>query len=246
MLTRYRRIARSLRDRITSGELAPGSRLPTEWQLAEEWDVSLPTIRQAIEDLQSEGLVVKRHGIGTFVRSAHPRITYSGDHLGPDPLTQAISLRTRVEESEEPADDSTAALLRVPAQTLVTRYTYVSKHAGLPYILATVFVPYADGRFRLPRHRPSPWGCDFRRWLAERGMHTATSERVMARPPTPDEAEALDITVRSCALVVERTTTDADGRVAEAARLVLPGDRADAVFTSHAPHVPNEELEGAR
>lgn len=228
------------------GDIPKGSRLPTEKELAAEWGVSPPTIRQAVDDLQSEGLVVKRHGIGTFVRSAYPRITYGDDQVRPGTLGRAVSLRTRVDEAEEPADGPTASLLRVPTQTLVTRYTYVSKHGNLPYVLASVFVPGVDSAFAIPHGQLSPWGRDFRDWLVERGAVVSTVEHVTARPPDPGEAEVLDLTVRSCVLVVERTTTDADGRVAEAARLVLPGDRADAVFADHAPHALNEQLEGAR
>lgn len=244
MLTRYRRIARSLRDRITSGELPPGSRLPTERQLAADRGVSLPTIRQALEDLQREGLVERRHGIGTFVRSTRPRITYRGDWFGLGPLTQLINLDTQVTASEDVTDESMSMLLRVPSQSVVTRYTYVSKHEGLPYVLANVVIPHV-GDFSLPMERLSPWGCDFRDWLARTGVRTDTVERVTARPPTPDEAEVLD-TAWGCVLAVERVTTAADGRGLEAAWLVLPGDRTQAIFASHARHVSDSALEGAR
>lgn len=246
MLSRYQRIARSLRERITGGDLPPGSRLPTEKQLAAEWSVSIPTIRQAVDELQGEGLIEKRQGIGTFVRAPRARITYTGGQLGLGPLSHAVSLHTQAEETEVPADGPVSALLRVPAETLVTRYKYVSRHDGSPYVLAEVFVPQGAPGFSLPSDRLSPWGCDFRRWLTARGVHTDTVQRVSARPPTPDEADDLEITIRSFVLAVERTTTDEDGRVVEGARLVLPSDRADAVFTSRTPHISNDELEGAR
>ncbi|WP_435866031.1 UTRA domain-containing protein [Streptomyces wedmorensis] len=57
-------------------------------------------------------------------------------------------------------------------------------------------------------------------------------EKVCARPPTPVEAKTLRISSTLAVLEVTRVATDATGRIVEAALLVLPGDRADAVFTT--------------
>ncbi len=63
----YRRIADDLRQQIESGQLAPGSQLPTEVELREEYDASRNTIRDAIKWLITRGLVETRPGQGTFV-----------------------------------------------------------------------------------------------------------------------------------------------------------------------------------
>ena len=63
-------------------------------------------------------------------------------------------------------------------------------------------------------------------------------ETVSVRLPTPDEASALRISSALAVLAITRVTADITGRVVEAALLVLPGDRADAVFTTH--HVIDE------
>ncbi|MEO1491299.1 MAG: FCD domain-containing protein [Pseudomonadota bacterium] len=52
---------------ILQGVLRPGERLPSERDLAETLDVSRPTLREALADLESRGLVVARPGGGTFV-----------------------------------------------------------------------------------------------------------------------------------------------------------------------------------
>ncbi|MFI2713027.1 GntR family transcriptional regulator [Micromonospora sp. NPDC018662] len=62
---RYRTIADELRRRIESGEIAPGTLLPTERALTAEFQASRGTIRKAIAALQSEDLVVTEHGRGT-------------------------------------------------------------------------------------------------------------------------------------------------------------------------------------
>ena len=62
-----RALAETLRGRIVAGEFIPGSRLPSETQVADEYDVSRVTVRTAIKLLESQGLVDVRHGSGTFV-----------------------------------------------------------------------------------------------------------------------------------------------------------------------------------
>jgi GntR family transcriptional repressor for pyruvate dehydrogenase complex len=54
-------------DRIRSGQLPPGVKLPTEAAIMEEFEVSRTVVREAISKLQAAGLVETRHGVGTFV-----------------------------------------------------------------------------------------------------------------------------------------------------------------------------------
>jgi DNA-binding GntR family transcriptional regulator len=71
---RYHRIAEALRERIRGGDLAPGASLPNQRKLAQSFGVTLMTLRQALELLEREHLIVRRHGLGTFV--AAPSIDY--------------------------------------------------------------------------------------------------------------------------------------------------------------------------
>jgi DNA-binding GntR family transcriptional regulator len=66
----YARVADHVAARISSGELAPGARLPGERDLAAEYQVALGTVRRAIEELRSRGLVVTLPAKGTFVAPA--------------------------------------------------------------------------------------------------------------------------------------------------------------------------------
>lgn len=67
----------SVRDelawRITSGAIPPGSRLPTEPQLAEDLGVSRATLREALRSLEEDGFVTRRRGAGTFA-THRPRL----------------------------------------------------------------------------------------------------------------------------------------------------------------------------
>ncbi|MFI7547724.1 GntR family transcriptional regulator [Actinoplanes sp. NPDC049599] len=68
----FRQLADLLRDRIASGELAPGEPLPSELRLAQEYGISRTTVRQAIGQLRIEGLVTVDRPRGTFVRVPEP------------------------------------------------------------------------------------------------------------------------------------------------------------------------------
>jgi len=63
-------IVRQLESLILEGVLQPGERLPPERELAQQLDVSRPSVREALQRLESSGLVETRHGGGTYVRNA--------------------------------------------------------------------------------------------------------------------------------------------------------------------------------
>jgi DNA-binding GntR family transcriptional regulator len=63
----WRQLAAILRGQIEAGELAPGQQLPSAMQLAERYEVAVPTVRKALNLLKAEGLIVGVAGYGTFV-----------------------------------------------------------------------------------------------------------------------------------------------------------------------------------
>ena len=63
----YVRVADDIAARIASRELAPGTRLRAERELATHYGVSYGTVRRAMEHLREQGLIVTIHGRGTFV-----------------------------------------------------------------------------------------------------------------------------------------------------------------------------------
>jgi GntR family transcriptional regulator len=67
----YVKIRESLREKITSGELGRGQKLPSEDELAAQYGVSRMTVRQGTSDLIDDGLLYRRHGVGTFVTLPH-------------------------------------------------------------------------------------------------------------------------------------------------------------------------------
>src|SRR6185295_11134431 len=78
----YQQIQHLLRHRISKGEYAPGSQIPSENELCRELAVSRVTIREALRELVDADMLIKVHGKGTFVAIDPPRrlstVKYAG------------------------------------------------------------------------------------------------------------------------------------------------------------------------
>jgi DNA-binding GntR family transcriptional regulator len=66
-VARYRQVAAFVRSAVEAGELKQGDALPTEAQLSDYMDVSVDTIRAALQLLRDDGLIVTSQGIGSFI-----------------------------------------------------------------------------------------------------------------------------------------------------------------------------------
>lgn len=64
---RYLFVIEQIREKISKGELEPGQRLPSEMDFAKQLRVSRNTLREALRILEEENIIIRRHGIGTFV-----------------------------------------------------------------------------------------------------------------------------------------------------------------------------------
>jgi GntR family transcriptional regulator len=107
---RYLQIAEALRADIRRGDLAPGARLGTQRALARRVDVTLMTFRQALETLEREHLIERRHGLGTFVSA--PTVDYDIlqlRRLAGDLSAQGENVATRVLGARFAAADRRAA-----------------------------------------------------------------------------------------------------------------------------------------
>ena len=60
-------IVQQLEHMLLEGSFAPGQKLPTERELAAQFDVSRPSLREALQKLEAKGLVSRKQGGGTFV-----------------------------------------------------------------------------------------------------------------------------------------------------------------------------------
>jgi DNA-binding GntR family transcriptional regulator len=85
----YIQIAEGLLEQIESGALAPGDRLPPERELSESLGVNRMTLRQALRVLETQGLLIRQQGSGTYV--AEPKIEREAGRLFP--FTEGIQRR---------------------------------------------------------------------------------------------------------------------------------------------------------
>ena len=69
----YFQVAQQIEHAINEGDLAPGDRLDNEISLAEQFGLSRPTMRRAIQELVDKGLLVRKRGVGTQV--VHGQVT---------------------------------------------------------------------------------------------------------------------------------------------------------------------------
>jgi len=63
----YQQIVDRLKREVSEGRLKPGTALPSFRQLAEDLLVSVITVKRAYEELEREGIIFRRQGLGTFV-----------------------------------------------------------------------------------------------------------------------------------------------------------------------------------
>ena len=66
----YEQIVAAVKREVSEGRLAPGAALPSFRNLAEDLLVSVITVKRAYEDLERDGIIYRRQGLGTFVAEA--------------------------------------------------------------------------------------------------------------------------------------------------------------------------------
>lgn len=220
---RYQIIAENLRARLADRRYPAGQLLPSEAALGTEFDASRVTIRKALEVLRSEGLVESRQGLGWIVSSVPVRQPLAGlttieaqlRASGRTPERRIIDFGFRSTSSIE-TQESASSL----AQKLGDR------------VLEVVRVNLADGK---PFARVTVWcredlGAELSRsQVAEHSFYDLLPVRlggavqtIGAAVASGEDAALLEVPSGSAVLVVQRTTTDADGSVVLVSEHVFP------------------------
>lgn len=119
---KYLTIYADLRARILDGRLAPGQQLPSQQQLASEFAVTVMTLRQAVAELESEGLIWVSRGRGSFV--VDQPLQYQVGNLtsfAQQVTGQGLELETQVVSVGVPASTEADArvALEIPSGRLV-------------------------------------------------------------------------------------------------------------------------------
>jgi GntR family transcriptional regulator len=141
----YRTLAGQIRTAIRNGEYDGGRQLPTEEQLAASFSVSRQTVRRAMQDLVSEGIIYRVAGRGTYPVAERDRYV---NHFGSVEELMALSLDTECEvvsSLQRKVDVETASRLRLPSDE-ICHVTLVRRHAGIPFCYTSVYLPPRIGQ----------------------------------------------------------------------------------------------------
>lgn len=132
-----------LRQAIAGGTFRPGAQLPTEAVLCQMLGVSRTVVREAIRILKDDGLVARRHGVGTFVRD-RPILKNLNFNFGITEMIEfagLISGTSHLAIRSEYATQEIAEQLRVPAGTLLTTVERVRTADGRPVVYSLDTLP---------------------------------------------------------------------------------------------------------
>lgn len=223
-------------ERINDGRLSPGSRLPSERQLASEYEISRMTARAAMNLLAQRGYVERRNGSGTYVANAKVELdlsTVAGftDRVlrhGVTPGAGVIEARTL---GFDDLDAGVAAALELSGEEMVHKLVRTRTGNGELLVLEESYFP--------ARYCPDLLDKELTGSIYELLRVTCELEPAYLRQEievtqlSSAVAVILDTYPDAPALQVTRTTWDAEEQVIEFARDVYRGDRL--LFVAETP-----------
>jgi DNA-binding GntR family transcriptional regulator len=209
----YFQIARKIEGAIESGMLPPGTKLDNEVKLAEDLKLSRPTVRRAIQELVTSGLLVRRRGIGTQV--VHGKISRKVElsSLLDDLTRDNMNPRTVVllHEVIVPPGDVVEAL-DLPDLTPVLHIRRLRLTGEDPIALLENYLPpeLSD----ITREQLENQGL-YQLLRAKGATMRVAKQRIGARAATKNEGEHFGRDAGSPVLTMTRTVYDNGGRAVE-------------------------------
>ena len=215
-----------LRDRILSGAVGFGTKLPNENELADYHGVSRVTVRRALGELARERLIERRRSAGTRVIYRPSPAPMSADISGVLANLADMGRRTAVKLLSfeyVPAEGVVAEMLGVASDQLLQRSVRVRSVDGLPFSYLTTHVPESVS-VTFSRHdlasRP------LLELLERAGVKVEHArQRISAGLATPDVAEALGLHTGSPLIELVRVVYDQAGRGVEHLHALYRPDR---------------------
>ena len=257
MAAKYDRIAMHLRAQILAGELQPGQRLPAEDLLVGEYDVSRNTLRQALAALESEGLIERKHGLGTFVRKPRQRICRTTERyqwekdrvLLPreerastgatekDTGLEMGDLQFRAVYSEVPAPEDLARVFEVEPGTTLLKRVYTTKKQSekspLSVVNSYLVHAFAAQNPELLEAENEPWPGGTQHQLSTIGVELdRIIDVVTGRPPTAQEIEDLDMAAGTSVMLMRKISVSTSGKAVEVSDITWPSDRIELQYTT--------------
>jgi GntR family transcriptional regulator len=141
----YFQLKELLRQEVESGRWQPGQQIPPEMELCEAFGISRTVVRQALRELEYDGLLYREQGKGTFV--AEPKISESlvQDLTGfyEDMVARGLTPVTQVLRQEvQPADEKVAHYLQIQPGDEIVLIERVRSVGGEPFVLVVTHLPY--------------------------------------------------------------------------------------------------------
>lgn len=220
---KYYELRQWLRHQIDG--LPPGTPVPPERTLSEQFNVSRTTVRQALHDLAVEGRIIRRQGRGTFV--ATPKVNQNVQLTSYTEAMKAQGLRPGsriVDVAVTEADDEVAGRLGLENGSLVTRVERVRYANGEPMAVETVYLDHIrfPGIAEELSAEISLYAILEQRFGVVPIEAEETIETVLA-PPSASRLLGSDATTPM--LLLTRSSRGADGRPVEYVRSLYRGDR---------------------
>lgn len=213
-------------------DAVPGTLIPTERALAEQYGTSRTTVRQAIGELVAEGRLDRTQGRGTFV--APPKVTHVRQltSFTDDAASQGMTASARILDiSEAPADTVTAKRLALEPGTGVHRVERIRLVNGEPLAHETAFLA---GELPDLAANVEVRGSLYSALREDYGIRISDVEdTVETKLAGPEEVRLLDVEMGAPMLLVHRLGLDPDGRPVEWTESVFRGDRFRFVARMH-------------
>jgi GntR family transcriptional regulator len=214
----YYQIEEWLRGQIESQALKPGDPLPSEMALAEQLGVSRIVVRQALNDLTGEGLLVRRRAIGTFVAPPRRQVPILRDRLRgltEDLAREGLSVRSRVlSQLLVPAGGEAMHELQVEPETPLVEIRRLRSAQNTPIVIETTYHPYA--RFPHLLHIDLTDRSTYAVLEQEYGVHPVQArDRFVAEAASKEDAALLEIEPAAPVMRYKRTARDQSGQIME-------------------------------
>jgi GntR family transcriptional regulator len=141
----YIQMIEVLKEKINQDEWKPGDQIPSEPELCEVYGVSRTVVRQALRELELEGLILRRKGKGTFVaeRKISENLISKLTGFYHDMVAHGMSPITRVlKQGVIPASKKVAEYLNLEPETPVFEIERQRSVDENPILLVTTYIPY--------------------------------------------------------------------------------------------------------
>jgi GntR family transcriptional regulator len=224
----YLQLKRWIEEAVASGAIKPGDALPSERDLALKVDVSRVTVRKAVQHLVRDGVLVQRHGSGTFVAPQPHRVEQSLSQL--TSFTEDMARRGMVVRS---VWLDRGLYHPSPAETVALGLSSSEQVARIARLRIAGDTPLAIERAALSAsilRDPDAIGTSLYAHLEKTGHRPVRAiQRIRAVSVSPEDAQLLDVADNAAVLHIERTSYLASGRVIEYTRSTYRGDTYDFV-----------------